>query len=68
MKVLHSSEIRKLSEQKMQEEILEIKKRLFDFRLKQATRQTIKPHILKAYKNQLAKIMTIKYEKYNNNL
>lgn len=67
MKVLDSSEIRDLDQEKMQAEILAIKKILFDFRLKQATRQTIKPHALKAYKNQLARIITIQHEKYNIN-
>jgi len=67
MKVLDSSEIRGLDQQEMQKEILAIKKILFDFRLKQATRQTIKPHSLRAYKNQLARITTIQHEKYNIN-
>ena len=67
MKVLDSSEIRDLNQQEMQEEILAIKKILFDFRLKQATRQTIKPHSLRAYKHQLARITTIQHEKYNIN-
>nr|YP_009628630.1 ribosomal protein L29 [Acrochaetium secundatum]QBX88413.1 ribosomal protein L29 [Acrochaetium secundatum] len=65
MKVLDSSEIRDLDQQEMQAEILAIKRILFDFRLKQATRQTIKPHSLKAYKKQLARITTIKHEKYS---
>lgn len=67
MKVLDSSEIRDLDQQEMQAEILAIKKILFDFRLKQATRQTIKPHSLRAYKNQLARITTIQHEKYSIN-
>ena len=67
MKVLDSTEIRNLDQQEMQAEILAIKKILFDFRLKQATRQTIKPHSLRAYKNQLARIITIQHEKYNIN-
>jgi len=76
MKVLESSEIRDLNQQEMQAEILAIKKILFDFRLKQATRQTIKPHSLRAYKHphslraykhQLARITTIQHEKYNIN-
>lgn len=67
MKVLDSKEIRDLDQQEMQAEILAIKKILFDFRLKQATRQTIKPHSLRAYKRQLARIITIQHEKYSIN-
>jgi large subunit ribosomal protein L29 len=67
MKILDSNEINCLSQEQMQKEIIEIKKSLFDFRLKKATRQTIKPHMLKAYRRQLARIMTIRHEKYTSN-
>ena len=67
MKVLDSKEIRDLDQKEMEAEILAIKKILFDFRLKQATRQTIKPHSLRAYKHQLARIITIQHEKYSIN-
>ncbi len=65
MKKLEISEIRNLNELEMQTTILEIKRVLLEFRIKKATRQIIKPHCLKAYKNQLARIKTIYHEKYN---
>jgi large subunit ribosomal protein L29 len=63
MKMLDTNEIRSLSDESVQKEIIAIRRILFDFRLKQATKQVIKPNILKAYKNQLARIMTIKDER-----
>jgi large subunit ribosomal protein L29 len=61
--MLDTNEIRSLSDESVQKEIIAIRRILFDFRLKQATKQVIKPNILKAYKNQLARIMTIKDER-----
>nr|BBI37231.1 50S ribosomal protein L29 [Palmaria palmata] len=66
MNILSNKAIRALDIESMEKEVLEIKRALFDFRLKQATRQSVKPHIIKAYKNQLARIMTIQKEKYFN--
>nr|YP_009739091.1 50S ribosomal protein L29 [Palmaria decipiens]QIC19530.1 50S ribosomal protein L29 [Palmaria decipiens] len=66
MNILSNKAIRDLDIESMEREVLEIKRALFDFRLKQATRQSVKPHIIKAYKNQLARIMTIQKEKYFN--
>nr|YP_009294388.1 ribosomal protein L29 [Palmaria palmata]AOM67828.1 ribosomal protein L29 [Palmaria palmata] len=66
MNILSNKAIRNLDIESMEREVLEIKRALFDFRLKQATRQSVKPHIIKAYKNQLARIMTIQKEKYFN--
>jgi large subunit ribosomal protein L29 len=63
MKMLDTNEIRSLSDESVQKEVIAIRRILFDFRLKQATKQVIKPNILKAYKNQLARIMTIKDER-----
>nr|QHO64129.1 ribosomal protein L29 [Lympha mucosa] len=60
MKLLTSEEIKKLDDKQIEDEIFNIKKTLFDFRMKQATRQPIKPHLFKLYKRQLAKILTIK--------
>ena len=56
-------DIRTMSDQDMDQKILEIKKTLLDFRIKQATRQSFKPHLIKRYKKQLAQIMTIKHER-----
>nr|UEQ12244.1 ribosomal protein L29 [Batrachospermum sp.] len=59
MKLLTSSEIKKLNDKEIEDEIFNIKKTLFDFRMKRATKQLIKPHLFKLYKRQLAKILTI---------
>ena len=47
MKLLTSNEIISLDHKQIQEEILNIKKILLDFRMKQATRQTVKSHLFK---------------------
>lgn len=66
MKQLTITEIRALNQDSLKQEIINIKKILFDFRLKQATRQSVKPHVIRAYKKQLARIMTIEHEKFIN--
>lgn len=66
MNKLTIKEIRELDHDNLKQEIINIKKILFDFRLKQATRQPIKPHIIKEYKKQLARVMTIEHEKFIN--
>ena len=63
MKLLTSNKIIGLDDQQIQEEILNIKKILLDFRMKQATRQPVKSHLFKLYKRQLAKILTIEHRK-----
>jgi large subunit ribosomal protein L29 len=62
MKILSSSAIRTLDTKQIQTEIVNLKKILFDFRLKQATRQSIKPHLIQMYKRQLARVMTIEHQ------
>ena len=66
MNKLTVEEIRALDHEKLKQEMINIKKILLDFRLKQATRQPIKPHIIKEYKKQLARVMTIRHEKFIN--
>nr|YP_009313550.1 Ribosomal protein L29 [Galaxaura rugosa]SCW21804.1 Ribosomal protein L29 [Galaxaura rugosa] len=65
MKKLKIEDIRIMNSEDINNEILTIKKRLFDFRMQLATRQQIKPHIIKEYKKQLSQLMTIKHEKYH---
>ncbi len=48
-----------LSDEDLESEILAIKKELFDFRLKIATRQTVKPHMFSHAKHRLAQLMTV---------
>ena len=40
--------------------IIEIKKKLFELRFKQATRQSIKTHLFKKHKRMLAQLLTTK--------
>nr|YP_009314365.1 Ribosomal protein L29 [Liagora harveyana]SCW22619.1 Ribosomal protein L29 [Liagora harveyana] len=60
-------DIRGMSEKDIENNIAKIKKTLLDFRIQQATRQSFKPHLVRQYKKQLARIMTIKHEKFPNN-
>nr|YP_009315593.1 Ribosomal protein L29 [Liagora brachyclada]SCW24251.1 Ribosomal protein L29 [Liagora brachyclada] len=60
-------DIRGMSEKDIENNIAKIKKTLLDFRIQQATRQSFKPHLVRQYKKQLARIMTIKHEKFLNN-
>jgi large subunit ribosomal protein L29 len=48
-----------LSDEDLQSEILAAKKELFDFRLKLATRQTVKPHMFSHVKHRLSQLMTV---------
>ena len=40
--------------------IIKLKKELMIYRIKKASKQTIKPHIIKKTKYQIAKILTLK--------
>ena len=66
MQMYTVQEIRKMNAKDIENNIIEIKKTLLDFRIKQATRQSFKPHLVRQYKKQLARIMTVKYEKVLN--
>lgn len=48
-----------LSDDDLQVEIVAVKKELFDYRLKLATRQTVKPHMFKHAKHKLSQLMTV---------
>jgi ribosomal protein L29 len=63
MKLLTNKEIEKLDSINLTEEIINIKKILLDFKFKQATKQSVKPHLFRLYKKQLAKILTIRHGK-----
>lgn len=64
MDKLTTDEIRNFDHDTIKAEIINIKKTLFDFRLKKATRQSVKPHLIRLYKKQLARLMTIEQEKF----
>lgn len=54
---------RKLSDEELAEEILAVKRELFQLRLEQATRRLEKPHLFKHAKHRLAQLLTIERER-----
>lgn len=63
MAFLNFSELKSLNDDKLAEEILEVKKQLFDLRLKKATRQSFKPHLFKHNKRKVAQLLTLESQK-----
>nr|YP_009296542.1 ribosomal protein L29 [Thorea hispida]AOM65477.1 ribosomal protein L29 [Thorea hispida]ARX95846.1 50S ribosomal protein L29 [Thorea hispida]UNJ79131.1 ribosomal protein L29 [Thorea hispida] len=57
-----NNNINKLDIEKLQQEIINIKKILLDYRVKQATKQPIKSHEIKKYKKELVRIITIEHQ------
>ncbi|MBD2410690.1 MAG: 50S ribosomal protein L29 [Desmonostoc geniculatum HA4340-LM1] len=57
------SEARELSDEKISEEILAVKRQLFQLRLQKATRQLDKPHQFKHAKHRLAQLLTVEGER-----
>nr|YP_009315389.1 Ribosomal protein L29 [Yamadaella caenomyce]SCW23844.1 Ribosomal protein L29 [Yamadaella caenomyce] len=66
MDLLSLQEMRTMNDDLIEEQITSTKKVLFEFRMKQATRQSFKPHIYKQYKKQLARLCTIIQEQQAN--
>ncbi|MEM8829392.1 MAG: 50S ribosomal protein L29 [Cyanobacteria bacterium P01_G01_bin.19] len=56
-------EARKLSDEELAEEILAVKRELFQLRLEQATRRLEKPHMFKHTKHRLAQLLTVERER-----
>lgn len=56
-------EARKLSDEELSDEILAVKKELFQLRLEQATRRLEKPHLFKHAKHRLRQLMTVERER-----
>ncbi|MEH2422748.1 MAG: 50S ribosomal protein L29 [Nostoc sp.] len=57
------SEARELSDDKLSEEIVAIKRQLFQLRLQKATRQLEKPHQFKQIRHRLAQLLTVETER-----
>ncbi|WP_319421593.1 50S ribosomal protein L29 [Pleurocapsa sp. FMAR1] len=57
------AEARKLSDEELAEEILAVKRQLFQLRLEQATRRLEKPHLFKHTKHRLCQLLTIERER-----
>nr|YP_010197022.1 ribosomal protein L29 [Crassiphycus corneus]UAD84826.1 ribosomal protein L29 [Crassiphycus corneus] len=52
--------IKYLTINEIEEKIIKLKKEIFELKLKQATRQNVKPHLFKHKKHELAQLLTIK--------
>lgn len=57
------SEARNLSDGEIADQIIAVKKQLFQLRLQKATRQLEKPHQIKHAKHQLAQLLTVEHER-----
>jgi large subunit ribosomal protein L29 len=57
------NEIRNFELEKIQLEILQLKKQLFELRVKKGTRQTFKPHLFKHTQHRLNQLIFLESEK-----
>ena len=57
------SEARSLSDEELAEQIIAVKKQLFQLRLQKATRQLDKPHQFRHAKHRLAQLLTVEHER-----
>ena len=57
------SEARELTDEKLAEEIVAVKRQLFQLRLQKATRQLDKPHQFKHARHRLAQLLTVEGER-----
>ncbi len=56
-------EIRNLSDQEIEEQIIEVKKQLFELRFQKGTRRLEKTHQFKHNRHRLAQLMTIERQR-----
>ena len=54
---------RNLSDEELAEQIIALKKQLFQLRLQKATRQLDKPHQFKHTKHRLAQLLSVEHER-----
>ncbi|MBD2569212.1 MULTISPECIES: 50S ribosomal protein L29 [Nostocaceae] len=57
------SEARELSDEKLAEEIIAVKRQLFQLRLQKATRQLEKPHQFRHARHRLSQLLTVEGER-----
>ncbi len=57
------SEFTQLSDQELADEIVAVKRQLFELRMQVATRQEVKPHLFKHARHRLAQLMTVEHER-----
>jgi large subunit ribosomal protein L29 len=58
------SEARELSDEKLNEEIVAVKRQLFQLRLQKATRQLEKPHQFRHARHRLSQLLTVEGERH----
>nr|YP_010338156.1 ribosomal protein L29 [Erythrolobus coxiae]UNJ17741.1 ribosomal protein L29 [Erythrolobus coxiae] len=63
MDQLNLKQMREMTSEDINEEIIKTKRELLELRVQKATRQSLKPHLFKSAKNKLAKLLTIESEK-----
>ncbi len=56
---MKTSEIRKMSKEELNKKLVDIKKELFDLRMKQSTGNLDKPHRINALRKDVARIKTV---------
>ena len=56
-------EVLSLKNDELEKEILAAKKQLFDLRLRQATRQSFKPHSFRHIKHRLGQLLMVKRQR-----
>jgi large subunit ribosomal protein L29 len=61
------SDVRKLSDVDISEQINGIRRELFDLRFKQATRQLEQPHRFKEARRRLAQLLTVRQQRLQSN-
>jgi large subunit ribosomal protein L29 len=57
------ADARKLNDEELATEIVDLKKQLFQLRLEQATNRLEKPHLFKHTKHRLAQLLTVERER-----
>lgn len=57
------ADARSLNDQELADQILAVKRELFDLRFQQGTRQLEKPHQFKHVKHRLAQLLTVERER-----
>ena len=61
-------DIKMLKPDELREEIVKIKKGLFDLRFKKATRQSLKSHEIKHAKHKLVQLLTVEHQNILNTI
>ena len=59
------NEVLSLKNDELEKEILAAKKQLFDLRLRQATRQSFKPHSFRHTKHRLGQLLMVKRQRFS---